>query len=294
MDIEDFIEYIAHQKRYSKLTADAYKRDLEQFQDFLSHTYGISDLTAVKSVFIRDWIMDLKENGKMGSTSVNRKLSALRSFYKYVKRLNQSFIDPTAKITALKTPKPLPIFFRESEVSDVLSPTPVESDSFADVRNDMVLEILYDTGIRRAELISLKESDFNFFSLTLRVWGKGGKERVIPISDILKDKAEHYIKLKRELFGDVENFIVTDKGEPAYPELIYRIVTNSMKNVSSLSKRSPHVMRHSFAGALLNSGAEINSVKELLGHASLAATQVYTHTSFEQMRKIYKNAHPRK
>lgn len=294
LGIEGFIGYITHQKRYSKLTADAYKKDLEQFQDFLSHTYGISDLTAVKSVFIRDWIMELRDKHKMEPDSVNRKLSALRSFYKYVKRVDPAFIDPMAKITALKTPKPLPIFFRESEVSDVLSPEPVDSTSFPDVRNDIVLETLYDTGIRRAELISLKDSDFNFFSLTLRVWGKGGKERVIPISDILKEKAEHYIKFKRELFGDVENFIVTDKGSPAYPELIYRIVTNSMKKVSSLSKRSPHVMRHTFAGALLNSGAEINSVKELLGHASLAATQVYTHTSFEQMRQIYKNAHPRK
>lgn len=294
VQIDTFIEYITHQKRYSALTAEAYKRDLEQFQTFLQATYGITELTDAKSAFIRDWIMDLKENNKMDSISVNRKLSALRSFYKYVKRHDQSFIDPMAKITALKTPKPLPIFFRESEVSDVLSPEPVDSDSFPDVRNDIVLEILYDTGIRRAELISLKDSDFNFFSLTLRVWGKGGKERVIPISTILKEKAEKYIEMKRERFGDVGNFIVTDKGAPAYAGLIYRIVTNAMKGVTSLSKRSPHVMRHTFAEALLNSGAEINSVKELLGHASLAATQVYTHTSFEQMRKIYKSAHPRR
>lgn len=294
VQIDTFIEYITHQKRYSALTAEAYKRDLEQFQTFLKATYGITELTDAKSAFIRDWIMDLKENSKMDSISVNRKLSALRSFYKYVKRHDQSFIDPMAKITALKTPKPLPIFFRESEVSDVLSPEPVDSDSFPDVRNDIVLETLYDTGIRRAELISLKDSDFNFFSLTLRVWGKGGKERVIPISTILKEKAEKYIEMKREMFGSVENFIVTDKGAPAYAGLIYRIVTNAMKGVTSLSKRSPHVMRHTFAEALLNSGAEINSVKELLGHASLAATQVYTHTSFEQMRKIYKSAHPRR
>lgn len=237
--------------------------------------------------------MVLKEDEHLNSTSVNRKLSSLRSFFKYVKKCNNDFLDPMVKITALKTPKPLPIFFRENEVDEVLSTKPIEGD-FVAARNDMVLELLYDTGIRRAELISIKDCDFNFFSLTLQVLGKGGKERVIPISEILKEKALKYIELKKELFGDTTYFIVTDKGEKAYPQLIYRIVTESMGCVSSLTKRSPHVMRHTFAGALLNSGAEINAVKELLGHANLAATQVYTHTTFEQMREIYKNAHPRK
>lgn len=293
MKIDDFLNYITHQKRYSNLTANAYKRDLEQFLSFLQSTYGVSELTDTKSVFIRDWIMVLKEDEHLNSTSVNRKLSSLRSFFKYVKKCNNDFLDPMVKITALKTPKPLPIFFRENEVDEVLSTKPIEGD-FVAARNDMVLELLYDTGIRRAELISIKDCDFNFFSLTLQVLGKGGKERVIPISEILKEKALKYIELKKELFGDTTYFIVTDKGEKAYPQLIYRIVTESMGCVSSLTKRSPHVMRHTFAGALLNSGAEINAVKELLGHANLAATQVYTHTTFEQMREIYKNAHPRK
>lgn len=293
MGIEDFIEYITHQKRYSALTAEAYKRDLEQFLSFLQSTYGVSELTDTKSVFIRDWIMVLKEDEHLNSTSVNRKLSSLRSFFKYVKKCDNNFLDPMVKITALKTPKPLPIFFRENEIDEVLSSKPIEGD-FVAARNDMVLELLYDTGIRRAELISIKDCDFNFFSLTLQVMGKGGKERVIPISEILKEKALKYIELKKELFGDTTYFIVTDKGEKAYPQLIYRIVTESMGCVSSLTKRSPHVMRHTFAGALLNSGAEINAVKELLGHANLAATQIYTHTTFEQMREIYSKAHPRK
>ncbi len=294
MDIENFIEYITHQKRYSKLTAGAYEKDLEQFQNFLSRTYGITDILETKSVFVRDWIMTLKEDEKMNSNSVNRKLSALRSFFKYIKKCNPSFVDPMQKVSALKTAKPLPIFFRDSEIENVLDNPDTDTQSFSSVRNNMVIELLYDTGIRRAELISIKDTDFNFFSLTLQVRGKGGKERVIPVSAILKEKAQKYIALKEQMFGSVPYFIVTDKGEQAYPQLIYRIVTDAMKDVSTLSKRSPHVMRHSFAGSLLNSGAEINAVKELLGHANLAATQVYTHTSFEQMRKIYKDAHPRK
>ena len=166
-------------------------------------------------------------------------------------------------------------------------------NDFAEIRNNIILEILYQTGIRRAELIGLKDSDFNFFSLTLRIVGKGNKERIIPISKELKEKVEKYIDTKNQIF-DSPYFILTETGEQAYPNLIYRIVKTNMGEVTSLNKRSPHVMRHSFASGLLNNGAEIGAVKELLGHASLAATQIYTHTSYEQLKKAYKQAHPRK
>jgi integrase/recombinase XerC len=231
---------------------------------------------------------------KQSPASINRKLSALKSFYKYLLREKQVNQNPTDGITSLKKPEKLPVFFRENEIDAAIGSHPAEENDFTEARKHIILEILYQTGIRRAELLGIKNSDFNFFSLTLRVTGKGNKERVIPISKELKEKIQSYLILKEEYIGNTSYFIVTDKGEQAYPNFIYRIVKESMGQVSTQEKRSPHVMRHSFASSLLNNGADINAVKELLGHANLSATQIYTHTSFEQLKESYKKAHPRK
>ena len=289
--VKSFLQYIQYEKKYSSCTVFSYQNDIYQFQDFLTENFSLSiEQTELKH--IRNWILQLKSKN-IESSSINRKLSALKSLFKFGLRNNHIKSNPCTKLQSLKTPKKLPVFFKTSELDTALESTENAKNDFAEIRNNIILEILYQTGIRRAELIGLKDSDFNFFSLTLRIVGKGNKERIIPISKNLKEKAEEYINLKNQIF-DSPYFILTDTGEQSYPNLIYRIVKSSMGEVSSLSKRSPHVIRHSFASSLLNNGAEISAVKELLGHANLAATQIYTHTSYEQLKKTYKQAHPRK
>lgn len=289
--VKSFLQYIQYEKKYSSCTVFSYQNDIYQFQDFLTENYSLSiEQTELKH--IRNWILQLKSKN-IESSSINRKLSALKSLFKFGLRNNHIKSNPCTKLQSLKTPKKLPVFFKTSELDTALESTENAKNDFAEIRNNIILEILYQTGIRRAELIGLKDSDFNFFSLTLRIVGKGNKERIIPISKNLKEKAEEYINLKNQIF-DSPYFILTDTGEQSYPNLIYRIVKSSMGEVSSLSKRSPHVIRHCFASSLLNNGAEISAVKELLGHANLAATQIYTHTSYEQLKKTYKQAHPRK
>lgn len=289
--VKSFLQYIQYEKKYSSCTVFSYHNDICQFQSFLSEHYSI-EIENTQLKHIRGWILHLKGQN-IESSSINRKLSALKSLFKFGLRNNYVKTNPCTKLQSLKTPKKLPVFFKTNELDNAIETEENAKNNFTGVRNNIILEILYQTGIRRAELIGLKDSDFNFFSLTLRILGKGNKERIIPISKSLKEKAEEYINIKNQIF-DSPYFILTDNGEQSYPNLIYRIVKNSMSEVSSLSKRSPHVIRHSFASGLLNNGAEISAVKELLGHANLAATQIYTHTSYEQLKKAYKQAHPRK
>ncbi|MEE0990421.1 MAG: tyrosine-type recombinase/integrase [Paludibacteraceae bacterium] len=289
--VKSFLQYIQYEKKYSSCTVFSYHNDICQFQSFLTKNYSLP-IEETQLKHIRNWILQLKSQN-IESSSINRKLSALKSLFKFGLRNNLIKSNPCTKLQSLKTPKKLPVFFKTSELDNALESTDETKNDFSEIRNNIILEILYQTGIRRAELIGLKDSDFNFFSLTLRILGKGNKERIIPISENLKEKAEEYINLKNQIF-DSPYFILTDTGEQSYPNLIYRVVKSNMSKVSSLNKKSPHVIRHSFASGLLNNGAEISAVKELLGHANLAATQIYTHTSYEQLKKAYKQAHPRK
>ena len=289
-----FIKYLQYEKNNSFHTVVAYKEDILQFQNFVNQQVGMCDFGKIDSSLVRQWMISLKKE-KYTETSINRKISSLRSFYKFIKKQGLTTNNPLSKINSLKTKKKLPIFFKESEMESVLSDNNIFTGTkFENVRNSLVIELLYNTGIRRSELIEIKDCDFNFFNLTLQVTGKGNKQRLIPFSNILRESLMHYIEIRKTTFNKSSDyFIVNNKGGKSYPNLIYRIVQQNLGKVSSLTKKSPHVIRHTFATSMLNNGAELSAIKEILGHASLAATQVYTHTSFEQLKKIYKQAHPR-
>lgn len=289
-----FIKYLQYEKNNSFHTVVAYKEDILQFQNFVNQQVGICDFSKIDSSLVRQWMISLKKE-KYTETSINRKISSLRSFYKFIKKQGLTTNNPLSKINSLKTKKKLPIFFKESEMESVLSDNNIFTGTeFENVRNSLVIELLYNTGIRRSELIEIKDCDFNFFNLTLQVTGKGNKQRLIPFSNVLRESLMHYIEIRKTTFNKSSDyFIVNNKGGKSYPNLIYRIVQQNLGKVSSLTKKSPHVIRHTFATSMLNNGAELSAIKEILGHTSLAATQVYTHTSFEQLKKIYKQAHPR-
>ncbi|MCQ2195525.1 MAG: tyrosine-type recombinase/integrase [Paludibacteraceae bacterium] len=296
MLISKFLQYIKYEKGYSSHTFISYKTDLDQFRDFVESQSMEFDPAKVDSTLVREWEVSLMEAGEKAS-SVGRKMTALKSFFKYLKQHGFVTHNPMRGVTSPKKEKVLPKFLRESEMDDLLSEEGVQDvfgKDFEGVRDRLIVEMFYTLGIRLSELIGIKDVDVNVATMTVLITGKRNKQRLIPFGTKLGESIAAYEKLRDEVVPrSCDRLFVRESGEALYPMLVYRVVTKYITLVSSLSKRSPHVLRHTFATAMLNNGAELSAVKELLGHASLAATEVYTHTTFEQLRKIYKQAHPR-
>lgn len=291
--ILSFLKYLEFEKRYSSRTIESYQIDLIQFNEFCVKIASVQELKHVQSLTIRDWIVYLLDSG-ISNRSVNRKISALKSFYRYLLRKDIISINPFLKIESLKNKKRLPVFVSEEKMEVLLDDNEWSGD-FSGIRNKLIIEMFYTTGIRLSELINLKESNIDLTSSLIKVLGKRNKERIIPITRELNETIKEYLESKAKLFGSLESsfLLVTQKGDKLYPKLVYRIVIKLLSTVTSMDKKSPHVLRHTFATHMLNNGAGINAIKELLGHANLAATQVYTHNTFEKLKKIYKLAHPR-
>ena len=292
MSIQNFVDFLSLEKKYSNNTVLAYQRDLKIFQIFLASEYEVSDLMGVHYPQIRRWITLLVDGG-LSNRSINRKISALNSYFKFLVKTGDLRTSPLAKHKALKVQKKLHIPFSEKEVKAVLSTK--KDDSFEAIRNLLILELLYSTGMRRAELISLKISDIDFHHQQLKVLGKRNKERYIPLLNTVLGSLKSYINMRNQLVNiqDSDILFLTKKGAKMYGTLVYRIVKNYFEIISSKAKKSPHILRHSFATHLLKNGADLNAIKELLGHSSLAATQVYTHNNISELRKVYAKSHPR-
>lgn len=294
MQREKFIQYIRFEKRYSPHTVKAYSGDLDEFFDYLKTTYHVTDIIEVDYQMIRSWLVSLMD-ASVKARSVNRKLSSLKSFYRFLIKEGVVKANPMSRIISPKTPKILPVYVEKENIDQLLDKVDFGND-YEGVRNRLVIELLYATGMRLSELINLKDFDIDFHSKTLKVLGKRNKERIIPFGDRINKLVDEYIDLKQNTYRIVHHdnyLLLTEKGEKMYPKLIYRIVRHYLSLVTTLTKKSPHVIRHTFATHLLNNGADLNAIKELLGHANLSATQVYTHNTVEKLKKVYKQAHPR-
>ncbi|MFB0938320.1 MAG: tyrosine-type recombinase/integrase [Urechidicola sp.] len=291
MPIKSFIDYLTFEKKYSEHTIIAYQKDLSTFRDFCIEEYGSQDLLIIHYPQIRSWIVQLVDSG-ITNRSVNRKVSSLKSFYKFLQKTKQIEDTPLRKHQSLKVSKRVQVPFSEKEISNVIGNLE-KAEDFKSMRNKLIVELFYSTGIRRNELINIKINDIDFSNGTLKVLGKRNKERYIPLITIVQDSIKNYL-LERMKVDTVDQYLFLTNGQKkTYPVLVYRIINDYFSTVSSKVKKSPHVLRHSFATHLLNEGADLNSVKELLGHASLASTQVYTHSSLGKIKEVYNQAHPR-
>ncbi|WP_457618843.1 tyrosine-type recombinase/integrase [Lutibacter sp.] len=291
MPINSFLSYLALEKKYSKHTTIAYLNDLNSFQMFCNEMYDGQSIVTVNYTQIRSWIVSLVE-ANLSNRSINRKVSSLKSFYKFLQKIKEIEINPLAKHKALKIPKQVQVPFSEKEIINALNLI-AGNDDFESLRNKLIIELFYATGIRRSELINIKITDIDYVNETVKVLGKRNKERFIPLIKLVRKSLIRYLEVRGEIDTNSSYLFITKKGKIIYDTLVYRIINNYFSSVSSKVKKSPHIIRHSFATHLLNEGADLNSVKELLGHSSLASTQVYTHSSLGKLKEVYNKTHPR-
>lgn len=289
--IDAFLEYLSLEKKYSLHTVTAYKNDLRSFKDFLVSEYDQENFLEVHYSQIRNWIVVLVGEN-LSNRTINRKISSLKSLYKFLQKTSQIEVNPLSQHKSLKTEKRVQVPFTAKEINAVISQIEVGND-FISTRDKLIVELFYSTGIRRAELINIKSRDISFSDSTIKVLGKRNKERYVPLLTSVVETLEKYLELKKDFSIGLEELLITKKGNKIYETLVYRIINSYFSTVSSKEKKSPHILRHSFATHLLNQGANLNSVKELLGHSSLAATQVYIQNSLDAIKKVYNQAHPR-
>jgi integrase/recombinase XerC len=290
--LTDFTQYLRFEKRYSAHTLIAYQRDLEQFRDFLSKEFALTELKDITHFHIRGWLAGMKGD-KQTARTINRKISSLNSYYKYLLKLGHAEKNPVRQLHAQRLPERLPVYLKETETEQLLNEQEFEP-GFKGATDRLICELLYNTGMRRNELQQLKEVDIEWSLNQIRILGKGNKERLVPVSPVVLDSLRDYLEEKRKLEKYDDKYILnTEKGSQLYAGYIYRVVTHYLKDVTTLQKKSPHVLRHTFATHLLNNGANIQAIKDLLGHSSLAATQVYTHNNIDKLKEIHRQNHPR-
>ena len=291
--IEPFLSSLKFEKRYSLHTIRAYQDDLIQFFDYLQFQFGETEITAISSSFVRSWLASLKD-ARLTAKSIGRKLSTLKSFFKYQMRMGILVATPVVNVVAPKISKRLPAYVEQGEMATLLKDIEFPDD-WNGKTDRLLVSIFYNTGMRLSELVNLKENHVDIHGKTVKVLGKGNKERIIPVSPELINSIQAYQSEKRREFpeADAVYLMINKKGRKLYPKYVYRVVNKYLKEVTTIHKKSPHILRHTFATHLMNNGADLNSVKELLGHSSLAATQVYTHNTIEKLKDIHKKAHPK-
>lgn len=293
--LERFLRHIQFEKRFSTHTLIAYREDVRQFAYYLNQQFEITTLSDLNHTFIRSWVVSLMETG-ISTRSVNRKISSLRSFFRFLLREKLITSNPMQKVVAPKNAKKLPVFVEKHNM-ELLFNHVMADINFSGIRDRLILELFYATGIRLSELIGLKTADVNLYESTIKVLGKRNKERVIPFSGKMLEPFKNYVRERTLFMNEKEKtndyFFLSDKGNKLAPKIVYLIVKKNLSAVTTIDKRSPHVLRHTFATHMLNNGADINAIKEILGHSSLAATQVYTHNSIEKLKEAHKLAHPR-